>query len=321
MTTPPELDRITDKVLAYRPTLKAIAGAEDKPLVINGIEIPAYVLEDETRVLSERGFLSAIGRSERRPGRLSTGADKLPGFLSAENLRPFIDKALTVPTNPIKFQPPQGGPPAYGYPAELLPQVCDVYLRARAASALRANQLHIAERAEIVVRGLATVGIIGLVDEATGYQRVRGERALAKILEDYIARELQPWTKTFPYSFYEEIYRLRGWAGPHGAKRPSVIGKYTNDVVYERIAPGVLSELRSNNPTLPSGGRKDKHHQWFTPDLGHPKLKEHLAAVTALMRAAPDWPSFMRILNRAFPRLNTQMLMHMEEEDQQQSTP
>ena len=43
--------------------LKVIAGAADKPLVIAGIEIPAYVLEDETRVLSQGGFNRAIGRT------------------------------------------------------------------------------------------------------------------------------------------------------------------------------------------------------------------------------------------------------------------
>jgi len=42
--------------------LKVIAGTPDRPLVIGDIEIPCYVLEDETRVLSQGGFLTAIGR-------------------------------------------------------------------------------------------------------------------------------------------------------------------------------------------------------------------------------------------------------------------
>ena len=89
-----------------------------------------------------------------------------------------------------------------------------------------------------------SIGIIGLVDEATGYQGIRAKRALATILEEFIAEELQPWTKTFPYEFYEEIFRLKGWPGPDGVKRPSVIGHYTNDIVYARLAPGVLDELK-----------------------------------------------------------------------------
>ena len=48
------------------------------------------------------------------------------------------------------------------------------------------------------MRGLARVGIIALVDEATGFQRIREERALATILEKFIAKEIQPWAMTFP---------------------------------------------------------------------------------------------------------------------------
>ncbi len=285
--------------------LKVIAGTPDRPLIINNIEIPCYVLEDETRVLSQGGFLQAIGRS-RRPkagtGGLS-GVDDLPSFLRAEQLKKLITKDLIKSTTPIPFQAATGGSVGFGYRAQILPEVCEVYLKARDAGMLLPSQKHIADRAEILMRGLAAVGIIALVDEATGYQELREQRALATILEKFIAEELQPWTKTFPYDFYYHIFRLKGWSVPSGIKRPSVIGHYTNDFVYSRLAPGVLDELKRINPTLPTGRRRSTHHQWFTPDLGHPKLKEHLAAVTALMRAAPNWKVFIRSLERAFPKI------------------
>ena len=204
--------------------------------------------------------------------------------------------------NPILFV--ASGGVAHGYPATLLVDLCNVVLEVRESGSLHSQQAHIAERCETLVRNLARVGIIALVDEATGYQRIREERALATILEKFIAKELQPWTKTFPYEFYNQIFRLKDWPGPQGMKKPSVIGHYTNDFVYARLAPHVLDELKRINPTLPSGRRRHTHHQWFTPDLGHPMLKEHLAAVTALMRAAPNWESFVRSLKRALPRRN-----------------
>ena len=55
------------------------------------------------------------------------------------------------------------------------------------------------------------------------------------------------------------------------------------------------------------------HHQWFTPDLGHPKLKEHLAAVIALMRAAPNWGGFQRSLKRAFPKYGDTIPLAIED--------
>ena len=304
---------------ATRP-LTVIAGTPDTPLVIGELQIPCYVLEDETRVIAHKGFLRAIGRSGKvkgGQGAATGGPTTLPSFLSAKNLLPFIPDDLGGPTTPVPFRLTNNSDSAvfgYGYPALLLPKVCEVYLRARDAKALLPSQEHIADRAEILIRALATVGIVALIDEATGYQRVRTERALATILEKFIAKELRPWTRTFPYEFYEQIFRLKNWESPEKGDRPSVIGHYTNDFVYTRIAPGVLDELRELNPTTPQGGRKNRHHQWFTSDFGHPKLKEHLAAVIALMRVASNWEAFKRSVDRAFPKMNTTIPLPFDED-------
>ena len=282
--------------------LKAVAGAPDRPLVIGDIEIPCYVLEDETRVLEQRGFLGAIGRPV---GRLRSGGEERPAFLVSERLKPFVSKALAAAAaSPVEFQAPDGRESAYGYPATLLPQVCDVYLKARDAGALAASQRHIAERAEIIVRGLATAGTIALVDEATGYRRIREERALGAILERYVAEELRPWTRTIPYEFYRRLYKLRGWPGPEGQKRTAQVGRDTNDLIYERLPPRVLEELKARTPRLPSGSLKNRHVQWFTPEHGHPQMEKHMEGVMALMRAAPNWSRFKGDLNRAYPKLS-----------------
>ena len=105
------------------------------------------------------------------------------------------------------------------------------------------RQSVIVDRVVILMRGFATVGIIALVDEATGYQDVRARHALATILEEFIAKERRPWTRTFPFEFYQLLYKLRGWDEPDGHKRTHQVGRDTNDLVYERLAPGVLAEL------------------------------------------------------------------------------
>ena len=95
-----------------------------------------------------------------------------------------------------------------------------------------------------------------------------------------------------------------------------MLALYTNDFVYERIAPGVLVELKTLNPKVPpKGSRKHKHHQWFTPEFGHPKLKEHLAAVTALMRASANWNRFKANLNRALPKINETIPLPLDDDD------
>jgi len=56
--------------------------------------------------------------------------------------------------------------------------------------------------------GLADVGMIALVDDVTRFQGIRARNVLAKTLESFIDNELQPWTKTFPKSFY--VFNERG---------------------------------------------------------------------------------------------------------------
>ena len=287
--------------------LKVIAGAPDRPLIIGDIEIGCYVLEDETRVLSQRGMAKGLGMSSR--------GDRLPLFWGSNAIKPFIsNKLMAGIEKPIEFQPPGGGRTAYGYPAPLLVELCNAVLSARDAGVLQKQQSHIADRCDVLIRGLATVGIIALVDEATGYQRIREERALAKILGRCISDELQPWTKTFPYNFYDGIVKLKQWPSMYAIKRPSIIGRYTNNIVYERITDGLYQEIRRKNPTLPSGYRKHKHHQWFTPEYGHPKLEGHISNVITLMRAAANWNSFYEtLLPRAFPKKRDQIPLALDD--------
>ena len=288
-------------------------------LEIGNVTIPCAVLNDGTRVISERGVTKALGAKRggahwRRKKEIDGGAN-LPVFISAGNLKPFIDKDLMVAlTQPILFRPEKGGGVAHGVEATVLPKICEVWLKARDEEALVPSQLHIAEQADVLMRGLAHVGIIALIDEVTGYQEVRDRIALQKILEKFIEKELRPWTKRFPNDFYRQMFRLKGWQySPPTVKRPSVVGHYTNDLVYERLAPGVLDELRHRNPPDSKGRRSHRHHQWLTLDVGHPKLQEHLLKVIVLMKASPNWSGFKRLVARALPKYGDTLEFPFEE--------
>ena len=126
-------------------------------------------------------------------------------------------------------------------------------------------------------------------------------------LKEWISPDLQPWTLTFPPEYYSEIYRLKGWVGPIGPHKPSVIGRYTNDIVYARLTPGLLESLRIRNPRKITGERKNRHHQWLTSHRGYPALKEHLRGVVILMGAFDHWDEFMERLDRTLPVLTSQL--------------
>jgi len=110
------------------------------------------------------------------------------------------------------------------------------------------------------------------------------------------------------------MFKLKDW--PYNEKlikRPSVIGHYTNDLVYKRLAPGVLNELKEKNPSIKSGYRKRRHHQWLTDNIGIPKLKEHLIGLIALMKAAPNWRKFLDMANRVYPKYGDTIPMDFDE--------
>ena len=64
--------------------------------------------------------------------------------------------------------------------------------------------------ADMLMRSFAKVGIIALVDEATGYQDKREKDALQELLSIYLTEEKLKWAKTFPDEFYKHLFRLRG---------------------------------------------------------------------------------------------------------------
>ena len=287
-------------------------------LEIGEARIPCAVLDNGKRVVSENGITNAIlgsrsGASKRLKRAAETEGAPVPLFLAPKVLEPFIDNDLrNGPLTQITYQDDKAT--ERGYDALLLPAVCEVWLKARAAGVLQTQQLGKALQAEILIRSLAKVAIIALIDEATGYQEVRNKEALQALLEAFLLKELAAWAKRFPDEFYKEIFRLRGWQwNKLSVKRPILVGRLTNDLVYERLAPGVLAELENKNPKDERGRRKSTHHQWLTEDVGHPALAQHLHAIIGLMRASATWEQFHAMLDRAFPKRGDSMQLELIE--------
>jgi hypothetical protein len=122
------------------------------------------------------------------------------------------------------------------------------------------------------------------------------------MLGKYIRAGLAEWAKTFPDEFYQEIARLKGWGSLLSGKRPGVVGYITNDIVYARLAPGIIRELQKRNPRPPGGERAHRHHQHLTDEVGYPELRRHLDNAMFLMRASATYGAFERALDRAAPR-------------------
>lgn len=293
---------------------KSIRATNTGTLQFGELQIECANLEDGRRVLSERTVLQALGRGysgyySKRDAAARANGDKtpaiLPRYVAPAVLRRFMsDELVATLTAPIAYKPLQGGV-AHGLDAGVLWKVCSVWTKARDAGALTGDaQFRTAARAETIMNALGEVGIVALIDEATGYQVARAKDELQQILNAYIAKELQPWVRKFPDEFFLQMFRLKGWkygaSMESGPKGPRYAGKLVNEIVYDRLPPGVREELQRKNPPT-NGRRKHKHHQFLTEDIGNDHLRVHLTTVTAMMRGSDTWDAFKRMVDQAFP--------------------
>lgn len=276
-------------------------------LVIGDIELECAVLDDGTRLIAQGTMLEALGRAKSMGRR----GDVAP-FVSASNLQAYMAPGLLEQLEPISYKIPGQRFSGTGYRAESLPAVCDVYLAARRAGALLPSQLGTADAAETLIRSLAKVGIIALVDEATGYQAERARDELQRLVEKFVSEDFRPWVRVFPDAFFSEIYRLYGWAyKPGQIKHPAYVGKFINAYIYDQLPEGVAEELRRVNPKRPSGWRARKHHQHLTVDTGNIALDRQITTITTLMQVSQDLDEYKMLFARKFPAEHGRKLLRV----------
>jgi len=267
--------------------------------------ISAAVLPNHKRLLTQATFLRALGRS--RSPKAGTGAlstvDGVPFFLQAEALKPYISSDLLASTTPIFFLD-KSGRRMVGYDATLLPAVSEVYLKYRDDMIAKGKPVpkqyaHIITACDLVIRGLARVGIIALVDEATGFQYERPRRDLEEQLRRFLAEELVRYVDGFPSDYFKHLCRLKGVELRPDMRLPQYFGHLTNDLIYRRIAPGMVKALKERRAER--GKSSNKLYWWTSEDIGYPALQRHLGSVVTLLKINNDYDMFHKQLDEVAP--------------------
>lgn len=284
-----------DKVAKVAPT--ATATHEGTLELGGGITISCAVLEGGQRVLSQAEFLEALGR-HRKANVRNEGEERIPPILQGKAIKPYISQEIIEKSQPVTFKT-STGVRASGYRADLLPDVCEIYLKARDAGVLPKNQEHVAKQAEILIRALAKVGIIALVDEATGFQYDRPRRDLEEQLKKFLSESLRQWVRTFPSEYFKQLCRLRHVDLRPDMKLPQYFGSLTNNLIYRRLAPGLLKKLKERREER--GSRSNKLHSWLSEDIGLRSVLVHLGLVVGLMKINTDYKAFERQLDQVAP--------------------
>jgi len=290
---------------------------------LNGFKINSAVLDDGRRIFSERSLATAFGIKgsgaywqKKREGK-NEGAF-LPEYLSANYIQRFISNELREKFSSAILYISKGGQEATGIDATLLADICDVYITAKNEGVNNKKFLTVADNAYIMLKAFAKVGIVALVDEATGYQDVRMKDELNKIfLQELLLERAKKYEVTFPLELYKQWFRLNNWDWKieSAQKRPSVIGTWTNQYVYDRITPGLLKELERRNPKNEKGYREFKHFQFLTDEVGEPKLREFFGGLVALAKASTSWRKYLEMVNMVYPKQGDQLLLDLPDND------
>lgn len=267
-------------------------GGETSHLVLGDIKLPCFVLANGKRVILQRTMANAL--------LLSSGGDRIPRLTNTKWLESFVSKDIVDRVeNPIICKLPSGKC-VETYEGTLLIDICNSILVARSNIKLTSKQKSIAEQCESIIRSVAKVGIVALIDEATGYQEEREKDELSILLKNYLAEELQSWIHTFPLDYYKQLYRLRGLE--YGKQKiPSYFGHLTNNIIYKRLAPEILGRLKALTPKSKNGNNTARYFQSLNRDIGYHKLKELLGSVVTLMKLSDNYDDFEVKLNKIHP--------------------
>ncbi|EMS8795808.1 hypothetical protein KK001_07450 [Enterobacter roggenkampii] len=291
--------------------ISAVVRSAPKPthtgLMSTGVS--CAVLPDGRRVVSmqgNNGLAETFGVSvgSKMP-RWVPGGEKgqLPYVLQATELQPYISEELRdAISEPIVFKNTSGVGAAYGLDATLLPELCEVWLAAEKDGALKQrHHLNTARKAEALYKALARVGAVALVDEATGYQKERERDELAKLLEQFIAKEMRPWVKVYPPEFFEELCRLRGVPFKANMRKPQYFGHLVNNITYDRMAPDLKAILKEERAKANKQGAK--MHQFLSEGVGNEMLQKRFAGIVTLMKVCDNYDDFIELLDRVHPVL------------------
>ena len=236
-------------------------------------ELPCYVLNDERRIISRTGATSVL--TEKK------GGGNFESYTKVESLKNYLPNEIPMIEFAIEGV---ANKQVMGIEAETFLDICRAYVSAWQNNATTERQTEIAKKASMFLGACAKVGLIALIDEATGYQYQRTEDALKFKLKAYLEEEMREWEKTFPDELWQEFGRLTHWTGSV-AQRPKYWGKLVMELIYGYLDKDVAQWLKANVPAPKHG---QNYHQWLSSQYGLKKLIEHIWLTIGVAKACHD---------------------------------
>lgn len=273
-------------------------------LTIGEVDLECYVLEDGRRLIHKRGMARALGLK-------SAGGNAFMKLMGRKGIGSVMtDEMREKLGNPCVFKP-KGRDPGHGYEGTYLIDVCNTIWEARKQGKLAPSQHFISLQAEAIVRSSAKLGIVALIDEATGYIKDKSKDEYRELFKEFIRKECREWEREFPDQFFDIIYKIYNLRRHNPNKHPRFFGNFIRKYVYAPLANSngaILEMLDSKNPVVYMNGRRRyKMFQYLTDVLGMPALKAHLWQLIGIGNASRTKEGFDRMFKAAFPEAGYQM--------------
>jgi hypothetical protein len=266
---------------------------------IGTVKIECYVLDNFKRVISKRGMAKALGmKSEGGNVFMKAMGRKGLGSVMDDKLRSQLD-------NPLIFKPLTSDL-GHGYDATILIDICDAIIEAAKTDKLGPNQDALALQAEIIIRASAKLGIVALVDDATGFIADKRRQRYLELFKEFIREEVQEYEGEFPDQLFDVMYKIYGLPRRADAKNhPRFFSKFIRKYIYQPLASSngaILEMLDEKNPVVyASGGRRYKMFQFLSDVVGLPALRAHLWQVIGIGNSVKNKAQFERSFSIAFP--------------------
>lgn len=284
----------------------------DGQLQIGDVWIDCYVLKDGRRLFHKRGLAKALGlKSEGGNAFMKSMGRKSLGSVITGSLKEKID-------NPVIFKP-LNGDPAHGYEGIFIIELCDAIWEAGRLGLLAQSQMFLSKQSEIIVRSSAKVGIIALIDEATGYIKDKQKEEYRELFREFIRAEVREWEREFPEQFFDMLYRIYNLKrNKDKTKHPQFFGNFIRKYIYAPLANSqgaVLEMMDEKNPSVyKSGGRKYKMFQFLTDEVGLPAFRAHMWQIIGIGSSTRTKDGFKKGFKIAFPSAGDQMPLFSEDD-------
>jgi hypothetical protein len=272
-------------------------------LAFGEVELECYVLKDRRRLFHKRGMAKALAMK-------SGGGNVFMRAMGRKGLGSVIPEELRVAlANPIVFKA-FNGDLAHGYEGTVLIDICDAIWEAQKQGKLTSTQEDLARQAEIILRAAARVGVVALIDEATGFTKDKWKEEYRELFRDFIREQHRKWASEFPDQLFDMIYSIYRLPRKHKNKHPQFFGGFIRKYIYTPLLNSrgaILEMLDEKNPTVyVGGGRRYKLFQFLEEEVGMPALRAHIWQIVGIGNAARTKDGFERGFNKAFPQPKTQ---------------